>query len=123
MRGVGSQYPNRLLHARRERSSPRRGGLVSCAAPATDMSREERKTTTKLTLEDLEAMRRHYGIAQEEEEDLLEDLGQVEVLGEVGIGLERWASLRGVPMEYALALGEYLDQEEEEEANGEGPEH
>ena len=30
---------------------------------------------TKLTLEDLEAMRRHYGIAQEEEEDLRGDLG------------------------------------------------
>ncbi len=76
---------------------------------------------TKLTLEDLEAMRRHYGIAQEE--DLLEDLGQVGVLEECGMGLERWARLRGLPMEYALALREYLDQEEEEEANGEGPEH
>jgi hypothetical protein len=30
-------------------------------------------------------MRRHYGIALEEEEDLLEDLGQVRVLGEVGM--------------------------------------
>jgi hypothetical protein len=91
-----------------------------------DISREEGKTMTSLTLEDLEAMRRHYGIAQEEEEeeeDLQGDLGQVGVLGEVGIGLERWAQLRGVPMEYALALREYLDQEEEEEANGEGPEH
>ena len=80
---------------------------------------------TKLTLEDLEAMRRHYGIAQEEEEeeDLQGDLGQVEVLEEVGIGLERWARLRGLPMEYALALREYLDQEEgEEEANRGGPE-
>ena len=77
---------------------------------------------TNLTLEDLEALRRHYGIAQEEEE-LLEDLGQVGVLEEVGIGLERWAWLRGLPIEYALALREYLDQEEEEEANGEGPEH
>ena len=77
---------------------------------------------TKLTLEDLEAVRRHYGIAQEEE-DLQGDLGQVGVLGEVGMGLERWAWLRGLPMEYALALREYLDQEEEEEANGEGPEH
>jgi hypothetical protein len=69
---------------------------------------------TKLTLEDLEAVRRHYGIAQEEEEDLLEDLGQVGVLEEVGIGLERWARLRALPMDYALALREYLDQEEEE---------
>jgi hypothetical protein len=88
------------------------------------MSREERKTTTNLTLEDLEAMRRHYGITQEEEEeDLLEDLGQVGALEEVGIGLERWAWLRGLPMEYALALREYLDQEEgEEEANRGGPE-
>jgi hypothetical protein len=67
----------------------------------------------KLTLEDLEAMRRHYGIAQEEEEeDLQGDLGQVGVLGEVGMGLERWARLRGLPLEYALALREYLDQEE-----------
>ncbi len=77
---------------------------------------------TKLTLEDLEAMRRHCGIAQEEE-DLQGDLGQVGVLEEVGMGLERWARLRGLPMEYALALGEYLDQEEgEEEANRGGPE-
>jgi hypothetical protein len=52
------------------------------------VSREEGKTMTKLTLEDLEAVRRHCGIAQEEE-DLLEDLGQVGVLGEVGMGLER----------------------------------
>ena len=78
---------------------------------------------TNLTLEDLEALRRHYGIAQEEEEELLEDLGQVGVLEEVGIGLERWAWLRGLPVDYALALGEYLDQEgEEEEANRRGPE-
>jgi hypothetical protein len=85
------------------------------------MSREEGKTMTSLTLEDLEAMRRHYGIAQEE--DLQGDLGQVGVLGEVGMGLERWARLRGLPMEYALALGEYPDQEEgEEEANRGGPE-
>jgi hypothetical protein len=91
--------------------------------------------TTKLTLRDLEAMRQHYGIAQEEEEeekvpsaaasrhtyDLLEDLEQVEVLEEVGISLQRWAQLRDVPMEYALALREYLDQEEEQEANREGP--
>ncbi len=95
---------------------------MACPALATDISREERKTMTSLTLEDLEAMRRHYGIAQEEE-DLLEDLGQVGVLEEVGIGLERWAWLRGLPIEYALALREYLDQQEEEEANGEGPEH
>ncbi len=80
---------------------------------------------TKLTLEDLEAMRRYYGIAQEEEEeeDLQGDLGQVRVLEEVGMGLERWARLRGLPIDYALALREYLDQEEEEEeANRGGPE-
>ena len=39
-----------------------------------DISSEEEKTMTKLILEDLEAMRRHYGIAQEEE-DLRGDLG------------------------------------------------
>jgi hypothetical protein len=88
--------------------------------------------TTKLTLRDLEAMRQHYGIAQEEEPppsaaasrhtyDLLEDLEQVRVLEEVGIRLQRWAQLRDVPMEYALALREYLDQEEEQEANHKGP--
>ena len=96
---------------------------MACAAQATDISREEGKTMMKLTLEDLEAVRRHYGIAHEEE-DLQEDLGQVGVLEEVGMGLERWAWLRGLPMEYALALREYLDQEEgEEEANGGGPDH
>jgi hypothetical protein len=71
----------------------------------------------KLTLGDLEAMRQHRGIAQE---DLLEDLEQVGVLEEVGISLQRWAQLRDVPMEYALALREYLDQEEGE-ANPGGP--
>ena len=74
---------------------------------------------TKLTLEDLEAMRRHYGIAQEEE-DLQEDLGQVGALGEVGIGLERWAWLRGLQMEYALDLREYLDQEGRKRRTEEG---
>ena len=72
----------------------------------------------KLTLRDLEAMRQHYGIAQE---DLLEDLEQVGVLEEVGMTLQRWALLRDVPMEYAEALREYLDQEEEGEANQGGP--
>ena len=72
----------------------------------------------KLTLEDLQALRQQYGIAQE---DLLEDLEQVGVLEEVGMTLQRWAQLRHVPMEYALALREYLDQEEEEEANQGGP--
>jgi hypothetical protein len=71
---------------------------------------------TKLTLEDLQALRQQYGIAQ----DLLEDLEQVGVLEEVGMTLQRWALLRDVPMEYALALREYLDQEEQE-ANPKGP--
>ena len=58
---------------------------------------------TKLTLEDLEAMRQHYGIAQEEQGpggerpcDLQDDLGQVGTLEEVGISLQRWAHLRKV---------------------------
>jgi hypothetical protein len=72
---------------------------------------------TKLTLGDLEAVRQKYGIAQE---DLLEDLEQVGVLKEVGMRLERWAQLRGLPVDYALALREYLDQKEEE-ANREEP--
>ena len=72
---------------------------------------------TKLTLGDLQAMRQHYGIAQ----DLLEDLEQVGVLEEVGMTLQRWAQLRAVPMEYAEALRDYLDREEDEEANQKGP--
>ncbi len=79
---------------------------------------------TKLTLMDLEAMRQHYGIAHEQPQapdapacgrtdDLLEDLGQVGKLEEVGISLQRWARLRGFPMEYAEVLRAYLDQEEE----------
>ena len=75
---------------------------------------------TELLLQDLEALHQHYGIAQGKQvpgadrrtDDLLEDLGQVGVLEEVGIGLERWAWLRGLPMDYALALREYLDQQE-----------
>ena len=70
---------------------------------------------TKLTLEDLQALRQHYGIAQ----DMLEDLEQVGRLEEVSISLQRWAQLRDVPMEYALALREYLDQQEQE-ANPKG---
>ncbi len=73
--------------------------------------------TTKLTLRDLEALRQHYGIAQ----DLLEDLEQVGRLEEVGMTLQRWAQLRDVPMEYALALREYLDQEKKENQE-KGPE-
>jgi hypothetical protein len=85
--------------------------------------------TTKLTLQDLEAMRQKYGIAQEQQQappgaarrtyDLQDDLEQVGVLEEVGISLQRWAQLRRVPMEYAEALREYLDQEKKE--NQEGP--
>jgi hypothetical protein len=41
------------------------------------------------------------------------------MLEEAGIGLQRWAQLRGVPMEYAKGLEEYLDQEKKE--NQEGP--
>ncbi len=68
-------------------------------------------------------MRQHYGIAHEQPQapdapargrtdELLEDLGQVGRLEEVGMGLERRAQLRGVPMEYAEALRGYLDQGE-----------
>ena len=74
---------------------------------------------TKPTLEDLEAMRQQYGIAQEEDAPLgaagrptyalLDDLGQVGMLEEVGMRLKRWALLRDVPIEYALALRDYLD--------------
>ena len=96
-----------------------------------ELGREQAKTMTmKLTLEDLEAMGQHYGAAHEEQQQappgaagrrtyaLLEDLGQVGVLEEVGMRLERWAQLRGVPMEYALALRDYLDQEEEANPKG-----
>jgi hypothetical protein len=89
--------------------------------------------TSKLTLRDVEAIRQEaYGIAHEQPQapdapargrtdELLEDLGQVGRLEEVGITLERWAQLRDVPMEYAEALRDYLDQEDDEEANQEGP--
>jgi hypothetical protein len=42
------------------------------------------------------------------------------MLEEVGIGLQRWAQLRRVPMEYAKALQEYLDQEKKENQQGPG---
>ena len=35
--------------------------------------------------------------------------------------MQRWALLRDVPMEYALALRDYLRQEDDEEADQEGP--
>jgi hypothetical protein len=89
--------------------------------------------TTKLTLRDLEAMRQEaYGVAHEQPQapdapaggrtdELLEDLGQVGRLEEVGISLQRWAQLRAVPMEYAEALLDYLDREEDKEANQKRP--
>jgi hypothetical protein len=92
---------------------------------------------TKLTLRDLEAMRPHYGIAHEQPQaagaadsrrvdELLEDLGQVGRLEEVGIRLERWGAaerfsdgvhrgLTGVPRPVGGGR-----EEEQEEANREG---
>jgi hypothetical protein len=92
---------------------------------------------TKLTLRDLEAMRQHYGIAHEQPQaagaadsrrvdELLEDLGQVGRLEEVGIRLERWGAaerfsdgvrrgLTGVPRPVGGGR-----EEEQEEANREG---
>jgi hypothetical protein len=69
-----------------------------------------------ITLEELEAMRQAarlpsdearlraardgYGLAY----GLFDDLKQVKQCFEFGISLEEWASIRGVPLEYAQAL-------------------
>ncbi len=68
-----------------------------------------------LTLEDLEAMRQEFGIAGRRGRGLpynvRDDLHQVAMLSRFNMSLEKWASLRGVPVEYAKALSRYAAQE------------
>ncbi len=68
-----------------------------------------------LTLEDLEAMRQEFGIAGHRGRGLpynvRDDLHQVAMLSRLNMSLEEWASVRGVPIEYAQALSRYAARE------------
>ena len=76
-----------------------------------------------ITLQDLEAMRQAAGLPSDEARlraarnggvlayGLLDDLKQVKQCFELGISLEEWARIRGVPPEYLQALRQYAEQE------------
>ncbi len=67
----------------------------------------------KPTRADLEAMRQEYGEGQRRDKRALpfnldDDIKQVSMLSERGITPERWARIRGVPVEYARALFRHI---------------
>ena len=68
----------------------------------------------KITRADLEAMRQEYGLSRVQEPggglpySLDDDLKQVGIFEFGKITLERWAEMRGVPVDYARALRRYL---------------
>ena len=70
----------------------------------------------RLTVEDLEAMRKEFLPRRAEEDKALrcrleDDLRQIRISRRLGVGLEEWAASRGVPHVYAAALQRYLEQE------------
>lgn len=69
----------------------------------------------RLTRDDLEAMRKEFGIGvsydNEVSHSLDDDLHQVRRNARLGVRLEDWARTRGVPLQYAKALRRFLDQE------------
>ena len=67
----------------------------------------------RLTREDLEAMRKEFGLGRYDEaaQALEDDLHQVRRNARLGVSLEDWAKTRGVPLTYAKALGRFLDQD------------
>lgn len=68
----------------------------------------------RLTRDDLEAMRKEFGIGvrydDERSHSLDDDLHQIRRNARLGVRLEDWAKTRGVPLAYARALRRYLDQ-------------
>jgi hypothetical protein len=68
----------------------------------------------RLTRDDLEAMRKEFGLGvryEEHSRSLDEDLHQMRRNVRMGVRLEDWATTRGVPLTYARALRRFLDQE------------
>ena len=69
----------------------------------------------RLTRDDLEAMRKEFGIGERYDGGLAygldDDLHQIRRSARLGTSLEDWAKTRGVPLAYARALRRYLDQE------------
>jgi hypothetical protein len=67
----------------------------------------------RLTRADLEAMLREFDIVErygESASSLDEDLHQMRRNAKLGVSLQEWARVRGVPPAYARALRRYLDQ-------------
>ncbi len=69
----------------------------------------------RLTMEDLEAMRKEFGAGARDDAGLpynvRDDLRQIQQAAQLGVNLEDWAIARGVPPEYAAALRRYLEQD------------
>ncbi len=68
----------------------------------------------RLTRDDLEAMRKEFGIGVRHDEhshSLDDDLHQIRRNARFGVSLEDWAKTRGVQLQYARALRRFLDQE------------
>jgi hypothetical protein len=67
----------------------------------------------RLTREDLEAIRKEFGVGRYDEpyQSLEDDLHQVRRNARLGITLENWAKTRGVPLTYARALRRFLAQD------------
>ena len=65
-----------------------------------------------MSREDLEAMRKEFGVGRYDEhsQGLDDDLHQVRRNARLGVSLEDWAKARGVPLTYARALRRFLDQ-------------
>jgi len=67
----------------------------------------------RLTRDDLEAMRKEFGVGGYDEpaQGLDDDLHQIRRNARLGITLEDWAEHRGVPPTYARALRRFLNQD------------
>jgi hypothetical protein len=68
----------------------------------------------KPTTADLEAMRQEYGAGAERRGgglpfNLDDDIKQAHQMLEFGLAPEKWASIRGVPVEYARALLRHVE--------------
>ena len=65
-----------------------------------------------MTRDDLEAMRKEFGVRRYDEpaQDLDDDLHQIRRNARLGVSLEDWAERRDVPLTYARALRRFLDQ-------------
>ena len=69
----------------------------------------------RLAREDLEAMRKEFGIGERHDGRLAysldDDLHQIRRNARLGVNLQNWAKARGVPLAYARALWRFLEQD------------